>query len=124
MHEEKEVKEPEIPNDLEEEVKDWTGKFHPSIREYIQSTAYHFADWQKEQDNVISRQAEVEIIKTQQMCYEKGKADMKRLMMKEAVEGEVEDVGVNYIDLTDFDAEKLGLVEGDKVRIIVCKKED
>ena len=58
------------------------------------------------------------------MCYEKGKADMKRLMMKEAVEGEVEDVGVNYIDLTDFDAEKLGLVEGDKVRIIVCKKED
>ena len=44
--------------------------------------------------------------------------------MKEAVEGEVEDVGVNYIDLTDFDAEKLGLVEGDKVRIIVCKKED
>lgn len=45
-------------------------------------------------------------------------------MMKEAVEGEIEDVGVNYIDLIDFDAEKLGLVEGDKVRVIVLPKED
>lgn len=34
---------------LDQEIIDWCGKFRPSIREEIQSTAYHFADWQKEQ---------------------------------------------------------------------------
>ena len=42
------------------------------------------AEWQKEQDNAISRQAEAERIKTQQMCYEKGQADMKRKMMEDS----------------------------------------
>jgi len=35
--------------DLEKEIIDWAGKFNPAIREEIQSTAYHFAYWQKAQ---------------------------------------------------------------------------
>ena len=56
-----------------------------------------------------------------QDCFIAGAKWDRQQTLKEAVEGVVEDVGVNYIDLIDFDAEKLGLAEGDKVRIIVLK---
>ena len=47
----------------------------------------------------------------------------KSQMLKDAVEGEVTDVGINYLDLALFEAESLGLKDGDKVRIVVTKKE-
>ncbi len=42
----------------------------------------------------------------------------KEQIMKEAVEGEVLDLGINYLDLSLFDAEKIGIKEGDKVRVM------
>lgn len=77
---------------LDQEIIDWCGKFSPSIREAIQSTAYHFADWQKEQ------------------------------MLKEAVETELYWDG-DFLAI-DLNMAALGYSEKDKVRVIICKKED
>ena len=45
-------------------------------------------------------------------------------MMEKAVEAEVLDLGMNYLDLSLFDAEKIGVKEGDKVRIIIVKEDE
>lgn len=79
------------------------------------------ADWQKEQDNAISRQAEATRIKTQQMCYEKGQADMKQQMFKDAVEGRVFMSFAprhNQMVMADVD-----LPTNTKVRIIIVKED-
>ena len=82
------------------------------------------AEWQKEQDNAISRQAEAERIKTQQMCYEKGQADMKRKMMQEAVEGYVVKDITGSLAVTAKGINLDGFKFGDKVSVIVLPKED
>lgn len=45
-------------------------------------------------------------------------------MMKDAVEFEVTDVGLNHLDLALFEAERLGLNKGDKVKVIVLKEDN
>ena len=97
--------------------------YPPGINDNLRNTFIAGAEWQKGQDNIISRQAEVEIIKTQQMCYEKGQADMKRQMMKEAVEGQIYGSDGSHWIETDIDKNIKGK-EGDNVRIIVCKNEE
>lgn len=57
------------------------------------------------------------------VLFNKGVEEGKRLMMEDAVEGEVLDLGINYLDLSLFDAEKIGIKEGDKVRIIIVKEQ-
>lgn len=125
---------PSFPSDLEEASKKYVSTLCDRVDEglmidtTLESAFKAGAEWQKEQDNIISRQAEVERIKTQQMCYEKGQADMKRLMMKGAVEGRVYDfrrikeIGYSSAKI-EFD--KIPeLDDGDKVRVIVLQKED
>ena len=97
--------------------------YPPGINDNLRNAFIAGAEWQKGQDNIISRQAEVEIIKTQQMCYEKGQADMKRQMMKEAVEGQIYGSDGSHWIETDIDKNIKGK-EGDNVRIIVCKNEE
>lgn len=45
----------------------------------------------------------------------------KEQMLKDSVECEVTDIGFNYLDLALFEAERLGLNKGDKVKVIVLK---
>ena len=125
------IKESEIPNDLEEAAEKYAyGGMPDEMKPYVKPVGDEViknfiagAEWQKEQDNAISRQAEAERIKTQQMCYEKGQADMKWQMMQEAVEGEVtkDNRGNNVIRAGVFNN---GFEYGDKVRVFICKKED
>lgn len=90
--------------------------------------ARHFAEWQKEKDNEVADKALTTSIKLQEGWYARGIADgeksMKEKMMKEAVEGEVYSYHSYNRDATailvDIPKENLG----DKVCIIVCKKED
>ena len=65
------------------------------------------ANWQKQQDNNDANHALVEQTKTQQMCYEKGMADMKQQMMKEAISCPVtkRDVGIS-LSITNRDVIK------------------
>jgi len=103
-----------VPNDLEEELMDWCGKFNPSIREEIQSTAYHFAGWQKEQDD--KEQADLFTIVALDAAQR-----AKEQMMKKAVEGKIiflfnGDVAINIGDVDEYNL-------GDKVRIIVVKED-
>lgn len=85
------------------------------------------AEWQKEQDNIISRQAEAQRIKTQQMCYEKGLADMKYQMMKEAIPCKVFWHDGPLLDYTqeqqDNALERIGANVGDKVKLIIVKED-
>ena len=89
---------PPIPSGLEEAAREYAYRGMPDeMKPYVKPVGDEViknfiagAEWQKEQDNAISRQAEAERIKTQQMCYEKGQADMKRKMMEEAVEGTID----------------------------------
>ena len=48
----------------------------------------------------------------------------KEQMMKGVVEGEISDVGVNYLDLREIDAESLGLTDGQKVKLIIIPQDD
>ena len=85
----------EIPNDLEEAAKSHrsTANYGGDINLAMEDSYKKGAKWQKEQ------------------------------MMKEAVEGEVLDLGINYLDLSLFDAEKLGLAQGDEVKFIIVKED-
>lgn len=88
---------------LEKEIKKcWQEWVSPSNKQNVEGVlpfsefafyARHFAKWQKEQ------------------------------LMSEAVEGEVLDLGINYLDLSLIDAEKIGIKESDKVRIIIVKED-
>lgn len=110
---------------LDQEIIDWCGKFRPSIREAIQSTAYHFADWQKEQ-------TEKRWLEDRGGCFwdgvEEGKKAMKEQMLKEAVEG---DIGMTlhdkradlYVRSKGYLPESLGIKCNDKVRIIIVKED-
>ena len=83
--------------------------------EDLKNLARHFAQWQKEKDE---KMLSVEYLKG----VEFGKQDTKEQMMKEAVEGEVENAsfGIVYLrkNLTND-----GYSTGDKVRIIIVKED-
>lgn len=124
----------------QEIIKCWQEWISPSNKQSVDGIlplsefafyARHFAQWQKEQDNIISRQAEAERIKTQQMCYEKGQSDMKRQMMKEAVEGKIRGDIRNQEEKPYqiwAESDYLPLNEkfeiGDKVHVIIVNKEN
>lgn len=55
------------------------------------------------------------------VLFNKGVAEGRRLEMEDSVECEVTDVGLNYLDLALFEAERLELNKGDKVKVIVLK---
>ena len=63
----------------------------------------------------------------QRINYENGRKDMKEQMMKEAVEGKVDEKTFGYKtirpDLKQLDTILESLSEGDKVRIVIVKKE-
>ena len=87
--------------------------------------ARHFAEWQKEQDNVISRQAEAARIKTQQLWYEKGRFDMRKEMMKDVVEGRVQ-CGYgdgNKLSIKAMLPQDSDLKYADKVKVLILKTE-
>jgi hypothetical protein len=83
------------------------------------------AEWQKEQDNNFERYKEYtdNALISLEEAREQGGREMKEQIMKYAVEAEVTDVGLNYLDLALFEAESLKLKDGDKVHIIVVKDE-
>lgn len=82
--------------------------------------ARHFANWQKQKDNNDANHALVEQIKTQQMCYEKGMADMKQQLMANAIctTMQEDDCG----DIVPTIANQKGFKVGDKVKIIIAKE--
>ena len=108
---------PKVCEGLEEEIsrylrEDCSDDDEPSISE----VARHFAKWQADKDlGKISR------------AYENGATfgmtKQKELMMKEAVEGEIENpcFGIVYLRKNLLNE---GYSDGEKVRIIICKKED
>ena len=58
------------------------------------------------------------------ILFQKGVAEGRRLEREDSVECEVTDVGLNYIDLAVFEAESLGLKDGDKVKLIIIKDDE
>lgn len=58
------------------------------------------------------------------ILFNKGVAEGRRLEREDSVECEVTDVGLNYLDLALFEAERLGLNKGDKVKVIVLKEDN
>lgn len=93
--------------------------------------AHHFADWQKEKDEVSKvnyEGARAVYDNTVQHLqekidekYELGKKDMREQMLKEAAEGEV--VLNPYPTICLDDCKNYDFKEGDKVRIIILPKE-
>ena len=86
------------------------------------------ANWQKEQYHFFNEAWADNMQYQLDRNYENGKQAMKDQMMKEAVDGEVdfEYFGYKVIrpDLKQLDTLLESMNHGDKVRIIVCKKED
>lgn len=84
------------------------------------------ANWQKQQDNNDANHALVEQTKTQQMCYEKGMADMKQQMMANAVEGAFirrnRYTKKNVLNGFDTTCDAIqGFKDKDKVKLIIIK---
>lgn len=61
---------------------------------------------------------------TAKLLKEKGFDEGRRLEREDSVECEVTDVGLNFLDLALFEAERLGLNKGDKVKVIVLKEDN
>lgn len=82
------------------------------------------ADWQKKQDvRDMLKSDETNFVK----CYERGKADMKEQMMKDAIEAEVNYYGMGDKEMCvvaneEVDGEKYNLHDGDKVKLIIIKE--
>lgn len=83
------------------------------------------ADWQKMQDvRDMLKSDETNFVK----CYERGKADMKEQMMKDAIEAEVNYYGIGDKEMCvvaneEVDGEKYNLHDGDKVKLIIVKED-
>lgn len=94
--------------------------------------AHHFAEWQKEKDEVSKvnyEGARAVYDNTVQHLqekinekYELGKKDMREQMLKDAVEGEV--MLNPYPTICLDDCKDYDFNEGDKVRVIIIPKED
>ena len=118
------MQEEPLIEDLEEE---WNR--YITSEEYLKDipgglpVARHFASWQKKIDNRYANLGLVEQIRLQQKCYEKGMADMKQQIMKDAIEG--------YVDMLEFpdktwielSAIPKDLKDGDKVKLTIIKED-
>lgn len=86
----------------------------------FKNIACHFASWQKKIDSRYANLGLVEQIRLQQKCYEKGMADMKQQMMKDAVECAVSVLWRQSQEM-DEKLEKLSL--NDRVKLIIIKED-
>lgn len=129
---EKMLNEP-VNEDLEKEVYEhlWKGRMGADVSKPIYfsydellEVARHFANWQKQIDNNNANHALVEQIKTQQMCYEKGMADMKQQMMATAVEVTI---AIPYQNgdggYTQLVYSKEALPFGEQLKVLVIKED-
>ena len=128
-------------NEIEDEINRWMGSTDclpegvgitplPKVMEIVERTARHFAQWQREQmisalknDGDLPIEFVDKFHEIDRNAFQNGQENMKEQMMKEAVEGEVLDLGINYLDLSLFGAEEIGIKEGDKVRIVIVKED-
>lgn len=115
------MQEEPVSEDLEKEM-DYLSKRYPEVSfAKLSRIAVHVANWQKKQCNNEANHALVEQIKTQQLCYEKGMADMKQQMMKTAVDKRIETNFLRaYLCLY---VDELGFETGDEVKVIIIKEE-
>ena len=123
------LEEPSCPkelNDLKKEVQhyysdnfDYITSDQPTLS-ILTNIARHFAEWQKEQ---YTREMIMSDGSYFQKCYELGKKDMKEQMMEGAVDYKIVNNLAAY-PVIYYEVKHLGLKYGDKVKIIVCKKED
>ena len=124
-----------VSEDLEKEIDEYIsilterrGDFPKLTKLRFRTIAHHFANWQKQQDNNDANHALVEQIKTQQMCYEKGMADMKQQMMAKAVDGfvieDIEEGNGNFLLSAEYLSKDMGLKDRQKVKVIVIKEGD
>lgn len=110
---------------LKEEIESYWKENGPmSHAEYdrLAKCAHHFAQWQKEQ---YTREMIMSDGSYFQNCYELGKKDMKEQMMKEAVNGWLDEDNEPPYDLNVLCEEKIPFGKfkhGDKVKLIIVKE--
>ena len=122
--------------DLEEEVEKYfegwedDSEYNDAVKpdytgvsvEECKDIARHFAAWQKLKDNEEAQHGLVVQTKTQQMCYEKGKADMKQQLKNEAVDGMlVDDGGEMLLVVLSLPTITRSMDDGDKVKVLILK---
>ena len=119
-----------ITNDLGEYINELSKQFPEVSFAKLSRIAVRVAKWQKQKDNNNANHALVEQIKTQQMCYEKGMADMKQQMMAKAIDGDItfdyygdDDKTYGCIAHDSFCLEDFELKDRDKVKMILIKEE-
>lgn len=120
------MKEP-VSDDLEAEIQRYFSE-EKWIEKPVAEIAVHFANWQHGKDFDDLLQSEMKFPKE---YYEKGKADVMKEMMKDAVEGEVVyQIGSAEIAPTDIQYKVMSdrvyipnVKLGDKVKIIIIKEE-
>jgi len=96
----------EIPNELEAAAEKHSGNYDSTIY-YVLESSNQKTIWRREHKEVFIAGAQWQ----------------KEQMMKEAVELNVDDVGINYIDFNGFETDSLGINVGDKVKLIIIKEE-
>ena len=123
------LQEEPVSEELEEASEKYACRFTSSKygHDKIKATFKDGANWQKEQEMQDRLKSDNTVF---QKFYEKGKADMKEQMMKDAVDA---DAVFDYYDnqdrlyvsilATDVLAKKYGLKDGDKPKIIIVKEE-
>lgn len=118
------LQEEPVSEDLEAEIHNKIMMLHTApCYDELADFARHFASWQKKIDNRYANLGLVEQIRLQQKCYEKGMADMKQQIMKDAIEG--------YVDMLEFpdktwielSAIPKDLKDGDKVKLTIIKED-
>ena len=116
---------------LEEEYKDYV-ESDPVYSKLVNrnaglSIARHFAQWQKDKD---TRDMYMSDNRHFQKVYELGRKDEREQMMKEAVvyvaepETPIGNILIPFIRIDRSVLFQYGIKVGDKVRLIICKKED
>jgi len=92
----------------------------------LKECARHFAQWQKEKDEEIIN-AVGDIPGDIEKAYHNGRKDMREQMMKEAVEGDVDEKTFGYKairpNLKQLDTILETLSKGDKVKLIIIKED-
>lgn len=116
--------EEDTPNDLEEAADNHIREVVDAAWEWetrdIKDAFIAGAEWQKEQDD-----KELSDILT--IAHLQGADQMKEQMLKGAVEGKIGELGFHnavYLQEPKWTNFLDGFKKGDKVRIIICKKED
>ena len=114
------LQEEPVSEDLEVEVDRWYNneapkEFEDVLYDDIEKCAKHFVDWQKQQD-----QSTIELAEDHAMLA--GMEKMKEEMIAKVAEGKV----ISYEGISfpvSNEIHKLGLEEGDKVKVIILKDE-